>query len=266
MFQNMLIIGEKISVIAKKVREALQKLDPKPLQDLAVAQSKAGAHFIDVSIGPAEENGPKLMDWAVKVVQEVVEKPLCLDTTNIAAMEAGLKAHNNKWGVPIVNSTSNEPERFPMMELAGKYNAKIIALTLGKGSIPADAEDRCVIAAEIMARGMEFGIPMENIFLDPLILQLCTMQDQGRQALRAIKMFRELNDPPMNTVVGLSNISNGAPKHVRPIINRNFLAMLMYEGLSSAIIDPLDKDMMDTVKTVEMILGKKMYAHSYLDM
>ena len=181
-------------------------------------------------------------------------------------MEAGLKAHNNQWGAPIINSTSNEPERFPMMELAGKHNAKIIALTLGKGSIPADAEDRCVIASEIMARGMEFGVPMENIFLDPLILQICTMQDQGKQAIRAVKMFQELNDPPMQTVVGLSNISNGAPKAVRAIINRNFLSMLLYEGLSAAIIDPLDKDMMDTVKTVEMILGKTMYAHSYLDM
>lgn len=262
----MIIIGEKISVIAKKVREALMNRDPKPMQELAKAQADAGADFIDVSIGPAEDNGPELMDWAVKVVHEVVQKPLCLDTTNIAAMESGLKAHNNEWGVPLVNSTSNEPERFPMMELAGKYNAKIIALTLGKGGIPADAEDRCVIASEIMARGMEYGVPMENIFLDPLILQICTMQDQGLQAIRAIKMFQELNDPPMQSVVGLSNISNGAPKAVRPVINRNFLAMLLYEGLSAAIIDPLDKDMMDTVKAVDMIMGKTMYAHSFLDM
>src|SRR3970040_1576485 len=94
----MIIIGEKISVIAKKVREALLKYDPKHLQELAVAQAKAGAHYIDVSIGPAEENGPKLMDWAVKAVQEVVHKPLCLDTTNIKAMEAGVKAHNTQRG------------------------------------------------------------------------------------------------------------------------------------------------------------------------
>jgi 5-methyltetrahydrofolate corrinoid/iron sulfur protein methyltransferase len=262
----MIIIGEKISIMMKKVREALQKRDPKPIQELAIAQAKAGAHYIDVSIGPAEDDGPKLMDWAVKVVHEVVHKPLCLDTTNVKAMEAGIKAHNNTWGLPIVNSTSNEPERFPMMELAGKYGTKIVALTLGKGGLPADAEDRCVIAAEIMARGMEYDIPMENIFLDPLILQVATMQDQGRQAIRAVRMFRDLNDPPMQTVVGLSNISNGAPKHVRPIINRNYLALLIFEGLTSAIIDPLDKDMMDTVKTVEMIMGRTMYAHSYLDM
>jgi 5-methyltetrahydrofolate corrinoid/iron sulfur protein methyltransferase len=113
---------------------------------------------------------------------------------------------------------------------------------------------------------MEHGVPMENLFLDPLILQIATMQDQAKQAIRAVKMFQQLNDPPMQTVVGLSNISNGAPKHVRPIINRNFFTMLIYEGLTAAIIDPLDKDMMDTLKTVEMIMGKKMYAHSYLDM
>jgi 5-methyltetrahydrofolate corrinoid/iron sulfur protein methyltransferase len=262
----MIIIGEKISIMMKRVREALMKRDPKPLQELAVAQANAGAHYIDVSIGPAEDDGPKLMDWAVKVVHEVVQKPLCLDTTNVKAMEAGIKAHNNTWGLPIVNSTSNEPERFPMMELAGKHGTKIVALTLGKGGLPADAEDRCVIASEIMARGMEYGIPMENIFLDPLILQIATMQNQGLQAIRAVRMFKDLNDPPMNTVVGLSNISNGAPKHVRPILNRNFLALLIFEGLTSAIIDPLDKDMMDTVKTTEMIMGKTMYAHSYLEM
>jgi len=262
----MIVIGEKISVMAKKVREALVSRDAKPLQELAVAQAKAGANFIDVSIGPAEDNGPELMDWAVKVVQEVVQKPLCLDTTNVKAMEAGLKAHNNQWGTALINSTSNEPERFPMMELAGKYNSKVIALTLGKGGLPADAEDRCVIASEIMARGMELGVPMENIFLDPLILQICTMQDQGWQAVRAVKMFKDLNDPPMQSVVGLSNISNGAPKPLRPIINRNFFALLIEAGLTAAIIDPLDKDMMDTAKTIEMIMGKTMYAHSYLDM
>ena len=127
----MIVIGEKISVMAKKVREALMKRDAKPIQELAVAQANAGAHYIDVSIGPAEDDGPQLMDWAVKIVHEVVQKPICLDTTNVKAMEAGIKAHNNAWGLPIINSTSNEPERFPMLELAGKYGTKVVALTLG---------------------------------------------------------------------------------------------------------------------------------------
>jgi 5-methyltetrahydrofolate corrinoid/iron sulfur protein methyltransferase len=263
---SMIIIGERISVMSKKVREALMSHDAKPVQELAAAQAKAGAHYIDVSIGPAEENGPELMDWAVKVVQEVVQKPLCLDTTNVKAMEAGLKAHNNQWGAPIVNSTSNEPVKYPMMQLAAKYKTNVIALTLSKGGLPADAEDRCVIASEIMSRAMEYGMPLENVYLDPLILQICSMQDQGWQAVRAVRMFKDLNDPPMKSLVGLSNISNGAPKLIRPTINRNFFALLIEAGLTAAIIDPLDKEMMDTAKTVEMIMGKTMYAHSYLDM
>jgi len=262
----MIIIGEKISIIAKKVREAMNSHDPKPIQELAEAQWKAGAHFIDVNIGPAEEKGGELMTWMVESIQKKVQAPLCLDTTNAAALEAGLKAHNNEWGRPLINSTSNEPDRFIMLELAAKYNALCIALTLGKGSLPADAEERCGIAAEIMGRAAEFGVPMEDLFLDPLILQVCTMQDQAQHAIKAVKMFQELNDPPMKTVVGLSNISNGVPKEMRSLIDKVYLTLLMYEGLTAAIANPLDKELMDVVKTTEVFMGKTLYAHSYLEM
>jgi len=262
----MIIIGEKISVIAKKVREAMSTRDPKPIQELAEAQWKAGAHYIDVNIGPAEENGEDLMKWMVESIQQVVKVPLCLDTTNASALEAGLKVHNNEWGRPIINSTSNDPERFVMLELASKYNAQIIALTVGKGGLPADAEERCAIAAEIMARATEYGVPLEDIYLDPLVLQVCTTQDQALHAIKAVRMFQELNDPPMKTVVGLSNISNGVPKQMRSLIDRVFLSLLMYEGLTAAIMNPLDKDLMDTMKTTDMFLGNILYAHSYLEM
>ncbi len=139
----MIIIGEKISVIAKKVREAMDARDPKPIQELADTQWKAGAHFIDVNIGPAEDKGEDLMKWMVESIQQVVQAPLCLDTTNASALEAGLQAHNNEWGRALINSTSNDPERFPILELAAKHNAEIIALTVGKGGLPADAEERC---------------------------------------------------------------------------------------------------------------------------
>ncbi|KPK30495.1 MAG: hypothetical protein AMK70_14040, partial [Nitrospira bacterium SG8_35_1] len=105
----MIIIGEKISIIAKKVREAMETRDPKPIQELADAQWKAGAHFIDVNIGPAEDNGEDLMKWMVESIQQVVQAPLCLDTTNASALEAGLTVHNNEWGKPLINSTSNDP-------------------------------------------------------------------------------------------------------------------------------------------------------------
>jgi len=262
----MIIIGEKISVMAKRVREAMNARDPKPIQELAEAQWKAGAHYIDVNIGPAEENGEDLMKWMVESIQQVVRAPLCLDTTNATALEAGLKVHNNEWGRPIINSTSNDPERFVMLELAAKYNAQIIALTVGKGGLPADAEERCAIAAEIMARAAEYGVSLEDIYLDPLVLQVCTTQDQALHAIKAVRMFQELNDPPMKTVVGLSNISNGVPKHMRSLIDRVFLTLLMYEGLTAAIMNPLDKDLMDTMKTTDVFLGNILYAHSYLEM
>jgi 5-methyltetrahydrofolate corrinoid/iron sulfur protein methyltransferase len=262
----MIIIGEKISIIAKKVREAMESRDPKPIQELADAQWKAGAHFIDVNIGPAEDNGEDLMKWMVESIQQVVQAPLCLDTTNASALEAGLTVHNNEWGKPLINSTSNDPERFGMLELAAKYQAEIIALTVGKGGLPADAEERCGIAAEIMGRAAEFGVPLENIYLDPLILQVCTTQDQAMHSLQAIKMFQELNDPPMKTVVGLSNISNGVPKDMRSLIDTVYLTLLMYEGLTAAIANPLDKGLMDVVKTTDVFLNNTLYAHSYLEM
>lgn len=262
----MLVIGERISIIAKRVREAMEKRDPKPIQGLAIAQWKAGAHMIDVNIGPAEERGDELMRWMVETIQEVVPLPLCLDTTNPMAMEGGLKAHNNQWGRPLINSTSNQPERFVMLELSVKYNAQIIGLTLGKGGIPADAEERCAIAAEIMARAMGYGVSLEDIYLDPLILQVSTMQDQALKAIKATRMFRELNDPPMKTVVGLSNVSNGSPKELRGLINRTYLILLMYEGLTAAIMDPIDKEIMAVVKTTDIFLGNTLYAHSYLEM
>lgn len=260
----MLIIGEKLSIIAKRVREAMQKKDKGPIQEMARAQRAAGAGMIDANIGPAEDGGEALMEWMVTTIQEAVPGPVCLDTTNKQALEAGLKVHNNQWGKPMINSTSNDPDRFGIMELAAKYNSLLIGLTVGKGGLPADAEERAGIAAEIMARAMEYGFPLEDLYLDPLVLQIATSQDHAVQVVKAIRMFQELNDPPMKTVVGLSNISNGCPRHVRPIINKYFLMLLLYEGLTSAIADA--HEVAETVKTFDVIMNKTLYAHSYLEM
>jgi 5-methyltetrahydrofolate corrinoid/iron sulfur protein methyltransferase len=285
----MLIIGEKLSIIAKRVREAMMKKDKGPIQEIATTQWKSGAGMIDANIGPAEDGGEDLMQWMVTTIQEVVHLPVCLDTTNAQAIEAGLKVHNNEWGKALINSTSNDPERFPILELAAKYNCQVIGLTVGKGGLPADAEERTAIAAEIMARAMEYGVPLEDIYLDPLVLQIATTQDQAVKVIDAVKMFQEINDPPMKTVVGLSNISNGCPKHIRPMLNKYYFIMLMNAGLTAAIADPremeeamLDKNMVEDVlsgktiddvekmkeitKTIDVIKGNTLYAHSYLEM
>lgn len=285
----MLIIGEKLSIIAKRVREAMMKRDKGPIQEIALRQWKEGSGMIDANIGPAEDGGEDLMEWMVTKIQEVVPLPVCLDTTNYKAIEAGLKVHNNEWGRPLINSTSNDPERFPMLELAAKYNALIIGLTVGKGGLPADAEERAAIAAEIMARAMEYGVPLEDLYLDPLVLQISTSQDHALKVIESIKMFREMNDPPMKTVVGLSNISNGCPKNLRPIINKYYFLMLVDAGLTAAIADAhemaeaiQEKPLFDAVlagktiedaekmmvmkKTIDIIMGRTLYAHSYLEM
>lgn len=285
----MLIIGEKLSIIAKRVREAMMKRDKGPIQEIALRQWKEGSGMIDANIGPAEDGGEDLMEWMVTTIQEVVPLPVCLDTTNYKAIEAGLKVHNNEWGRPLINSTSNDPERFPMLELAVKYNALIIGLTVGKGGLPADAEERAAIAAEIMARAMEYGLPLEDLYLDPLVLQISTSQDHALKVIESIKMFREMNDPPMKTVVGLSNISNGCPKNLRPIINKYYFLMLIDAGLTAAIADAhemaeamQEKPLFDAVlagktiedaekmmvmkKTIDIIMGRTLYAHSYLEM
>lgn len=259
----MLIIGERLTIISKRVREAILKKDKEPIQQIAIEQWKAGAHMIEANIGPAEDDRESLMEWMVTTIQEAVPLPVSLDTTNFKAMEAGLRVHNNQWGKPLINSTSLDPERFVMFELAAKYSVPIIALTVGKGGLPRNAEERVEIAAQLMEKAMEYGIPLEDIYLDPLVLQISTSQNQAKEVLRAVKLFQELNDPPMKTIVGLSNLSNGCPKHLRAILNRHFLALLMYEGLSAAIVNP--SEVIETIKTIEIIMGKTLYAHSYLE-
>jgi 5-methyltetrahydrofolate corrinoid/iron sulfur protein methyltransferase len=285
----MLIIGEKLSIIAKRVREAMLSKDKGPIQEIALAQANAGAGMIDANIGPAEDGGEDLMQWMVTTIQDAVQLPVCLDTTNYKAIEAGLQAHNNDWGSALINSTSNDPERFPFLELAVKYNSQVIGLTVGKGGLPADAEERCAIAAEIMGRAMEYGLPLENLLLDPLVLQIATCQDHARHVINAVAMFQSINEPPMKTVVGLSNISNGCPKPLRPILNKYFYILLENAGLTHVIADAKEmaeaandrqmvldvlagkqiedaKKMVEIQKTLDVIMGKTLYAHSYLEM
>jgi 5-methyltetrahydrofolate corrinoid/iron sulfur protein methyltransferase len=267
----------------------MMKKDKGPIQEIATRQWKEGSGVIDANIGPAEDGGEELMQWMVTTIQEVVPLPVCLDTTNFSAIEAGLKIHNNQWGKPMINSTSNDPERFPILELGAKYNCDVIGLTVGKGGLPADAEERAAIAAEIMGRAMEYGLPLENLYLDPLVLQIATTQDQVRHVIEAVKLFQHINEPPMKTIVGLSNVSNGCPKVLRPILNKVLFVLLEDAGLTAAIADAKEmaevqedralildvlagkeiedkQKMVEIRKTLDVILGNTLYAHSYLEM
>jgi 5-methyltetrahydrofolate corrinoid/iron sulfur protein methyltransferase len=246
----MLIIGENIHIIAPKVKEAIENREAKFLQDLARRQVRNGAHVVDLNIGPQKKQGVAVMEWLVEAIQEAVDVPLSLDTTNAAAIEAGLKrCQKQAW----INSTSADPARMEVLfPLAAQYNAKIIALTMEKGGIPPNADGRVQIAMEMLIpKAMEYGVPMENLYLDPLTLTVNGMQDQVAATLEGVRMFKQLADPPPQTVVGLSNVSNSCPDTGRSLINRTFLVMLLGAGLDSAIADPLDKKQNEVIRIVE---------------
>lgn len=245
----MLKIGEEIQVISTKVRKAIEERDKGPIQQLAAAQVEAGADALEVNIGPQKKQGPEVMEWMVDTIQEVVHVPLCLDTTNLAAMEAGLKRVTQQ---AFVNSTSAEPNRLrDVPPLAAKYNAKLIALTMGR-SIPVEADGRVTIALEqLVPRIMEVGLPLDQVYMDPLILTVSGMQEYCPEAVETIRFLKQIADPPPMTVVGMSNVSNGVPAANRSLITATYAVMLLAAGLDAAIVDARDERLKEWVRIVE---------------
>lgn len=245
----MQIIGENIHIISPKVKEAVAERNIKFFQDLAVAQVEAGANMLDLNIGPQKKAGHEIMPWLVKGVQDVVDVPLSLDTTNLAAIEEGLKVAKNQC---TINSVSAEEERLEAVPLiAKKYNAKLIALTMGKGGIPVSAEERVNIALEaLIPRAMELDIPMEDLLIDPLVLTVSGCQEFCPECVEAVRILKLAGDPPPMTNVGLSNVSNAVPRDMRPLINRIYCVMLMAAGTDYFIADPLDEDLKCFIRMV----------------
>ena len=244
-------IGENIHIISPKVKEGITNRDGAFFVDLARRQKAAGADALDLNVGPRKKDGPEVMTWLVDVMQEAVPgTTLSFDTTNLAAIEAGLK----KVGAnSIINSSSAEEERMANVPpLAAQYGAKLIALCMEKSGIPVSADARVAIAMEkLIPRAEEVGLPMQNLLIDPLILTVSGCQEYVPQAIETVRMVKMVMDPPPMTVVGLSNVSNQVPAEMRPLLNRVYMVMLMAVGLDAAIVDPLDKDLMEAIRIVE---------------
>jgi 5-methyltetrahydrofolate corrinoid/iron sulfur protein methyltransferase len=249
----MYIIGENIQILAPKIKAAIANRDATYVRELARAQLEHGASMLDLNIGPRKRDGIEVMQWMIEEVHdEVGSVPLSLDTTNAAAIEAGLKKCKELGIGSMINSTSADPDRLnSTMPMAAEYGAKIIALSMDK-NIPATADGRVALAMEILIpKAEELGIPMENIYLDPLVLTVNGCQEHGPETLNAIRSFKMLWDPSPMTTVGLSNISNSVPHDRRSLINRTFLVMLMAAGLDSAIADPMDAKQNEVIRIVE---------------
>jgi 5-methyltetrahydrofolate corrinoid/iron sulfur protein methyltransferase len=244
-------IGENIHIISPRVKEALQERDGGFFVDLARKQKEAGADVLDLNIGPQKKSGPEVMDWLVDCMQEAVPgMTLSFDTTNLAAIEAGLKKVGSN---AIINSTSAEEQRLANVPpLAAEHGAGLIALCMEKSGIPVSADARVGIALEkLIPRAEEVGLPMEKLYIDPLVLTVSGCQEYVPHAIETVRMLKMAADPPPQTVVGLSNVSNQVPNEGRPLINRVYMVMLMAAGLDAAILDPMDKDLMDAIQAVE---------------
>lgn len=257
-----MVIGERIHCISPVIRKAFQERDPEPILKRAKEQIEAGADYLDVNIGPAEKDGEELMTWAVKLIQSEFDNiPLALDTVNRKAIEAGLKAYNGSRGKAIINSADAGP-RLDIINLAAEHGAMVIGLCAKEG-ITRDNDERMAYCTEILEKGMELGMDAEDILFDPLFLVVKGMQDKQVEVLEGIRMITEMG---LKTTGGLSNISNGAPKELRPIMDAAFAAMAMQAGLSSAIVNPCDKLLMNSIKTCDVIKGNILYADSYLEL
>ncbi len=289
----MVLIGENINIMSTTIGPALKERNPKPIQELAKAEGVVD--YLDLNIGPARKAGDELMEWVVNTVQEVTDKPLSLDTTNLIAMEAGLKAAKNK---PLMNSVSLQPDRLEQgLQLAKKYNADMIGLLWGAEGMPRDANERAVLAVDIVYQGNERGIPNENIWIDPIASPVSVEINQVRACVEFMAMLGEIA-PGCKSTVGLSNVSNGTPTHLRPWLNRTYMIMLMKYGLYSAIVDAFDVELIKIargerpeivdlvhrvmdgkkpdlsslteeeikyVKTVRVLTGESLYSHSWLE-
>jgi len=292
----MYLIGESLNVISKKIGRAFKERDPKPIQEEALFQKEKGMDYIDINLGPAKKDGHELMPWVVEMVQEVVDDvPLALDTSNIDAIEAAIKVCKLP---PLINSIMVRPERYErMVPIVAENDCDFIALMWGPDGLPRDENERAALAVELLYFANEAGIPNEKIWVDGIVTPVNIQQPQLISLMEFQGMLQDIA-PGCKSTCGLSNISNGPPEHLRPILNQTYMVMLQKYGMYSVIADPLDdllidiakgnrqdivdliygildgndpdmdslsKEMQDFVKTTNVILGKSLYSDSWLE-
>jgi len=257
----MFIIGELINGMYGNIGRAIANKDKSVIEKSALAQVNAGADALDVNCGPASKEPLSDIRWLIETIQGVTDKAICIDSSRPQVIESGLKITKNP---AIINSTTADPDKLDvLLPLAKKYKAKLIGLTISAKGIPQNKDQRLELAAQIVAYCAEKGFPVEDLYLDPVAMPVNVAQAQQEGILESIREFKIISDPSPKTIIGLSNVSQGAL--TRPLINRVFLAMARGFGLDAAILDPLDSELMDTAITSDLILNKQIYCDKYLD-
>lgn len=243
MSQKVLGIAESINIMGKRSGAAMKERNQGPVQEMAKEEVAAGAHYLDLNIGPARKDGVELMPWVVETVQAVTDVPLCLDSTNTDAMAAGFKVVKNKADA-LMNSISAQPERMEkLIPVAAEAGCNVIALLWGPDGMPRDSNERAAMSVDLMMALAEAGIANDKMFFDPIATPITLGADQIASGLEFLSMLQEIA-PGAGSTIGLSNVSNGVADHLRKYLDRTYLIMLMKHGLTTAIVNSYDAELM----------------------
>jgi len=257
----MYVIGERINGMFENVKQAIRSKNAKVIQDLARRQLAAGAWALDVNVGPAASDAKGAMLWLVESIRAVTDAPLSIDTARWDVMSAVVPQVS---GDKILNSSKADPEiASQYVGLAVQHGAGLIGLTIDAEGVPGNVEKRVELGAQIITIAMEGGLPLEKLFIDPIILPVNVAPKNPEHCMQAIAQLKLFADPPPHLLLGLSNVSQRCAE--RSLINSTYVAMAMAHGLDAAIMDPLDPALMSTAITAELLLGKMIYCDSYLD-
>ncbi len=244
------IIGERINPTGRKILAAEMKAgDYSRVLTDALAQVEAGAHMLDVNAGIPLADEPAILAEAIKLVQSVTDVPLSIDSSIIAALEAGLSVYQGK---ALVNSVTGEEERLEaVLPLVAKHNAAVVAISNDETGISEDPDVRFAIAKKIVERAADYGIPYCDVVVDPLVMPIGAINSAGRQVMHIVRRLRD--ELKVNTTCGASNVSFGLPN--RNGINAAFLTMAISSGMTSAITSPLHAETMQAVLGGNVMMG-----------
>ncbi len=255
----MKIIGEKINGTRKRVARAIAERDAEFIQNLALKQAEAGSHWLDVNAGTHPDKEPDDLIWLIENIQSVVDTPLCLDSANPAALHVAITAVNK---TPMINSISGEPDRLEkILPIVAEHGCEVIALAMDDKKIPETYEKRMEVIDKVIAATRAANVPDNKVYVDPLAMTIATANQSAVMACETIRAIHA-KYPDVHFTMGLSNISFGLP--ARKQINRGFLTLAMQAGLDSAIMDPLDKELVAAILTTDLLLGRDRHCLNYV--
>jgi cobalamin-dependent methionine synthase I len=257
----MLIVGERINTFKKRVMRAYEEKDTEFIRKEALRQAEAGAHVIDINAGSDIAVEPDNMKWAVGIIQEALDLPLCIDSPNPDTIKAGFQVCKDKQAA-WANSITLEKERVDnILPLVKEHQCPVIALCRDESGVAQSAEERVEVGKKIVDEIDRYGIALDKLYLDPMIEPLSVRGDGGMMSVHTLLGLKKAL-PEIKTIISLSGISFGLPE--RKLLHRSFMPMLMYAGLDAVFLDPLDTLLMQSVIACQALLDQDEFCMNYI--